>query len=154
MAELLGRREAAGLHTYPHLAPILPIEGNLDLSGLTLVDLLAAAQLAFSQIDPRSSLSSVVAPPRITIREKIHLIADYLRKYRHATFDQIVAPDGKTGQQDILSRLDIVVTFLAMLELVKRSMIDARQEHLFGMIQLEPTESFSENVTFELEFGE
>jgi segregation and condensation protein A len=159
MSEILGRREAAGLRTYPHLAPLPPIEGNLDLSGLTLVDLLTAAQLAFTQIDPRPSLSSVVAPPRITIREKIHLIASYLRRYRHASFDQLVGQSlaavvGEGGQLHVLSRLDIVVTFLAMLELVKRSMIEAQQEHLFGKIELEPTESFAENVTFELEFGE
>jgi segregation and condensation protein A len=52
------------------------------------------------------------------------------------------------------SRLDVVVTFLAMLELVKRHFVRAQQESLFGDISLETGNGWDEEVDFELEFGE
>jgi segregation and condensation protein A len=52
------------------------------------------------------------------------------------------------------SRLDIVVTFLAVLELIKRHFIQAQQSQLFGEIELQPSEAWDENVEFDLEFGE
>jgi segregation and condensation protein A len=50
--------------------------------------------------------------------------------------------------------LDIVVTFLALLELVKRHFIHVNQNELFGEIALEATESWTDNNEFELEFEE
>jgi segregation and condensation protein A len=50
--------------------------------------------------------------------------------------------------------LEVVVTFLALLELVKRQMVTANQESLFGQIEFQPAESWSEDTDFEIEFGE
>ena len=52
------------------------------------------------------------------------------------------------------SRLDVVVTFLAMLELVKRHFVSAKQESLFGDITLETSNEWDDDLDFELEFGE
>ena len=52
------------------------------------------------------------------------------------------------------TNLDIVVTFLAMLELIKRRLVQVHQESLFGEIELESADTWDENETFELEFGE
>jgi len=49
------------------------------------------------------------------------------------------------------SRLDVVVTFLAMLELVKRHFVQAHQESLFGEITLETAETWDENAVLDLE---
>ncbi|RPI20720.1 MAG: hypothetical protein EHM70_26160 [Chloroflexota bacterium] len=92
------------------------------------------------------ALSTVVTPPKITIREKIGIIAAILRQRGRATFKALL--EGKR------SRLDIVVTFLAMLELIKRHMVTARQEALFGEIELESATTWEETDDFELEFGE
>jgi chromatin segregation and condensation protein Rec8/ScpA/Scc1 (kleisin family) len=50
--------------------------------------------------------------------------------------------------------MEIVVTFLAMLELVKRRYLKAQQESLFGDIELVIAEAWDENPEFEIEFGE
>jgi segregation and condensation protein A len=146
IGQMLAGRESAGLRTFLRVAPPLKVEPVLDISGLNLADLLAAAQLIFLESDRRSPLDSVVAAPRITIREKIGLIARFLRRHGHATF------------RGLLSRrptqLDIVVTFLAMLELIKRRMVLVRQEDLFGEIELERSGEWEEDEAFELEFGE
>jgi segregation and condensation protein A len=145
IADLLARCEAAGLHTYLRLAPVPKIEGVVDLSGLGLTDLVAAAQSVLGQ-DGKPSLSNVVPPLRITIREKITLITDFLRSKKRITFRELLVSRR--------SRLDIVVTFLALLELVKRHFIHVNQNELFGEIALEATESWTDNNEFELEFEE
>jgi segregation and condensation protein A len=111
-----------------------------------LDDLLAAAHWIFTRQGDTLELGIVVPSPRVTIREKIGVIAEFLRRYRQGTFDQLL--------EDRRHRLDIVVTFLALLELVKRRMVVAQQGSLFGQIAFEPSEAWSEDTSFELEFGE
>jgi segregation and condensation protein A len=94
----------------------------------------------------QKALSSVVVAPRITIREKIHQIATLLRQQTRTTFSHLV-----TGKR---SRLDIVVTFLALLELVKRQLVRVQQESMFSDISLEPTENWKFEEEIETEFGE
>jgi segregation and condensation protein A len=146
LANYLARREGNHYRTFPRQAPPPQLDLGVDLSGLTLDDLLAVAHWIFSQEGLIPELGTVVPPPRITIREKIGVIADFLRRYQSGTFDQLLS--------DRRYRLDVVVTFLALLELVKRQMVLARQEALFGQIAFEPAEAWNEDTSFELEFGE
>jgi chromatin segregation and condensation protein Rec8/ScpA/Scc1 (kleisin family) len=46
----------------------------------------------------------------------------------------------------------VVVTFLAMLELIKRYRIQAHQEALFGDIEIDRLEDWSEDEEIEIEF--
>jgi segregation and condensation protein A len=116
------------------------------LSGFNLGDLAASARAAFSQSDNRPALGTVVAAPRVTIRSKIGGIIRSLHRRGRVTFRNLL---GKKR-----TRLDAVVTFLAMLELVKRHFVQANQESLFGEITLEPAEEWDDKAEFELEFGE
>ncbi len=146
IAALLGGRERAGLRTHLRLAAPPKFQGQLDLSEFSLADLAAAAQHILSQADNRPELGTVVSAPRITIREKIGQIIATLRQRGATTFWRVL------GEKR--SRLDIVVTFLAMLELVKRHFVKASQEALFGEITIEPAETWEDAPQFELEFGE
>ena len=149
IADFLSDREVRGFRTYIRLAPPVKAEARLDLDGVNRDDLANVARTVFAlsrQIDPRPSLNSVVAAPKITIRQKIKLIAEQLRQRGRATFNALLG-DGP-------SRLDIVVTFLATLELIKRHLVRAHQEQLFGEIELEKAETWDESEEFELEFGE
>lgn len=146
MASYLAQREADGFRSYLRLAQaIKPESAIIDISGVTLSDLLAAVQSVFV-IDKRPALATVVAAPRITIREKIGLIAQFLHKNQTGTFRQLL--------QRMPVRLDIVVTFLALLELVKRRLVETRQEQLFGDIEFQASETWSDNPIAELDFGE
>jgi segregation and condensation protein A len=146
IANLLSKREAAGLRTYLRIAPPPRIEGTLDLEGITAEDLAAVASSLFSRPDARSTLSTVVPGPRVTIREKILLIGRFLNLRSRVTFQKLL------GERR--SRLDVVVTFLALLELIKRHLVIVHQESLFGEIELEAVNDWNENEEFELEFGE
>jgi chromatin segregation and condensation protein Rec8/ScpA/Scc1 (kleisin family) len=48
--------------------------------------------------------------------------------------------------------LEVVVTFLAMLELVKRYRIHASQDGLFGEIEIDRMEDWREDEEIEIEF--
>jgi segregation and condensation protein A len=146
ISELLATREASGFRTHLRLAPPPRIDGSLDLSGITLIDLVRAAQIFYGRETSLPELRTIVAAPRVTIREKISLIGRWLQRERKTTFSTLLS----TGQ----TRLDIVVTFLAMLELVKRYLVNIRQERLFGEIELEKSEAWNSNAEFETEFGE
>ena len=88
----------------------------------------------------------MVAPPKITIREKISLISKQLTQNHRISFEKLLAKER--------FRLEIVVTFLAMLELVKRHLIRAKQEFLFGEIELETNIEWNETEIIDLDFGE
>ena len=144
MANWLEERESRHLRTYLRVAPPLRIEGPLDLSDVTLADLLAAAQDIFSEQADKQALETVISAPRITIREKISLIAERLGQHPNTTFNSLL------GQKP--SRLEVVVTFLALLELVKRYRVAARQTGLFSDIQIEKMEEWGKDEELEIEF--
>ncbi|GAB4494680.1 MAG: ScpA family protein [Anaerolineales bacterium] len=144
IAILLEQRDAQGLRTYLRLAPPPKVEGRLDLSDLTLMDLLEAAESSFLHEKEKQSLGTVISAPKVTIRQKIAYIAERLSKSQRSSFKELV------GESH--SRLEVVVTFLALLELVKRYRVSAYQEALFGDIHIERSEEWSEGEEFELEF--
>ncbi len=140
----LDARQQAGLHTYLRVAPPPKFEAKLDPSSLTLEDLVAAAQAVFARLPEREPLASVIAAPKITIREKIDLISKTLRDMQSASFR------GLLGENP--TRLEIVVTFLALLELVKRFRVQAVQESLFSDIQIDHLQAWGEEDEIDLEF--
>jgi segregation and condensation protein A len=146
IAAILDQREANGKRTYLRVAPPPKIEGSYDLSGITIDDIAAAAQEIFADLNRADALSTVVPPSRVTIREKISLITDYLHRQKSVSFRSLLNHEN--------SRLDIVVTFLAMLELIKRHMVRVSQDGLFGDISLEVSEAWDVLDEMETEFGE
>ena len=50
------------------------------------------------------------------------------------------------------SRLEVVVTFLALLELIKRYRVEVRQESLFSDIEVQRLEDWGEDDDLDIEF--
>jgi segregation and condensation protein A len=146
IAEHLENRESHGLRSYLRLVAPPRVEGVLDLSDISLSDIVSAAQNILLKVDDRLELKSVVSPPQITIRQKINVIKRYLIQSGRFTFRNILsrAP----------TRIEIVVSFLAVLELIKRHLVVANQTALFGEIEIEQSDQWDEDEEFELEFGE
>ncbi len=137
-------RQEADLRTYLRIAPPPKVEPKLDLSNLTLEKLVAAAAEAFARERDKKPLGLMIAAPRITIREKIDLIAKLMKEVEHATFSTLLNQGA--------SRLEVVVTFLAMLELVKRYRIHAHQDGLFGEIEINRMEEWKDDEEIDIEF--
>lgn len=146
IADFLSQQEEQGLRTYLNLSPPPRIEGIVDLSEISSDDLVAAAQAVLFKIDQRSSLDSVVSPSPVSIRQKISRIAHQLRRERRASFFMLL-----NGAR---TRLDIVVTFLAILELIKQKIVLASQAVRFGNIEIEAIQEWDEGAEFELEFDD
>ncbi len=140
----LSNREESGFRTYLHIAQIPKIEPRLDISDLTLKDLMEAALDIFSGKN-NIPLTQVVAAPKITIRERIQRILSIFKEQERTSFFELV--------RDNSTRISVVVTFLAMLELVKRHMIEAEQNSLFSDIALRPLELSLDEDSIS-EFGE
>jgi len=147
LAAGLAQRDADGLRTYLRVAPPpIKVEAKLDLSGITQHDLIQAAREIFFSKPDLPALSRVVAMPRVTIREKIRTIVDLLRELGNTPFRFFLKQRG--------DRLEIVVTFLAMLELIKRQVVAATQSEIFGEIEVTATGAWDEQEDSQLEFIE
>ena len=140
----MNERQEANLRTYLRVAPPPKVEPKLDLSNLTLEKLIVAAQEAFAKESNKQPLGVIIAPPRVTIREKIDLITKMMKEVGRSNFRALLNQGA--------SRLEVVVTFLAMLELVKRYRIQARQEGLFSDIEIDRTEDWEEDEEIDIEF--
>lgn len=134
VAQGLQQRQEAGLRAFVRLAPAPTLERKLDLSNVSPDQLTRALQRALRRIpsDP--------PPPRvhtypITMAEKIavvrtHLAAGKGRNTEPVYFHALLS--------DASSRMEIVITFLAILELIKQREIVVEQETIFGEIIVRP----------------
>ena len=146
IAQFLDERQQQNLRAYLRIAPVsIKIEPKVDLSEVTLEDLLQAARDVFLSRQTQQELSTVVSLPRITIKEKIFAIRNYLMQQSRGQFTQLLASS---------NRVEIVVTFLALLELVKRHFVRANQPELFGEIEFETMANWSEINDEELDLVE
>jgi len=146
ISDWLSQREESSLHTYLRLAPPpIKVEPKLDLSDLTLEELVStAADIFFAEPDA-VNLSEVVNMPRVTIREKIHTILETAKLMSSPSFRSILSG---------WNRVEVVVTFLALLELIKRHIIEANQDNLFGDIHFQSRQEWSEDELIEIDFDE
>jgi segregation and condensation protein A len=131
----LAGRDAAGLHSYLRTAPPPRREARLDLGSLDLDDLRQALLQAIEAGRPGTPAPADILPAKVHIRDKIRLIVDSIRRVGRTTFRMLL--------HRARSRLEVIVSFLAMLELVKQRQVQARQEELFGDIEVVPGSSWN-----------
>ena len=147
VAKTLDALQRSDRRTYVSYAPIPEIEGKFELTGLDEIDLRAAyfEVMARRPAEP-VSLDEQIAAPKVTIRQKVRLVTDYLRRFGRTNFRALL---GKR-----FSREEVGVTFLAILELIKLNFIDARQSGLFTEIDITALDEWEGKDEIELEFGE
>lgn len=121
-------REEKGLRTYLRVAPPPKLEGRLDLSGVTVDLLLTAVRDALSRVEDREESVAIIQPRRITIEGQIGRLRQRAQTGISFSFTDLLSP--KT------SRIEISITLLAVLELIKRREILAFQTEMFGPIEL------------------
>ena len=132
-ARKLGDREAAGLHTYIRVAPPPKIEAKLDLSNITVDMLIKAVRNVLEIEPPGPPVGTVVKPFTLTIRDQMNLIERILRYRPNISFKRML--------RRARDRVEIIVTFLAVLELLRRHKVEVVQEQMFGDILIVPLEN-------------
>ena len=119
-ARKLCDREAAGLHTYMRVAPPPKIEAKLDLSNITVDMLIKAVRNVLEIEPPDPPVGTVVKPFTLTIRDQMNLIERILRYRPNISFKRML--------RRARDRVEIIVTFLAVLELLRRHKVEVVQE--------------------------
>ncbi len=128
VAALLRERERQGLRAYPRLAPPpRPKPTTFRLEGVSPDDLAHALMRAL-QIRPSLPQGTLTVPLSVSIDQEIHRILDLTTAQPSVTFTRLL--------ERAQTRVEIIVTFLAILELIKRQQIRAQQDALFGEIVL------------------
>lgn len=130
-AAMLRAIEEAGLRTYTRAAPPPELEARLDPAGGLMADLLAAANTAFKTLEEAQIdiPQGMVAPFKLTIHDQIVRIREVTAEGRRVTFRSLLS--------SARHRLEIIVTLLAVLELIKRQAIRVNQDTAFGEIAIE-----------------
>jgi len=142
VAEWLDQRQTTGLRTYYRVVPPPVVVENLDMSEIDIFDLIDILIDTYFQSENETAMSEVVTISPLTIINRIDAIKKQLRTKPKIQFSEFVAEDQ--------SRLDLVVTFLALLELVKNHAISALQTTLFSDITFERTENLDSEFELEL----
>jgi segregation and condensation protein A len=128
----LHNREAEGLHAYIRLAPPPVIEEELDLTGVTVDNLVAMLQSLYRFQEEAAPITSVVTIPKVTIKNKIKELLGKLQQQTKLSYRNMLP-----AQYD---RIEAIVLFLAILEMVKQRYAVAEQSGLFSDIDISPTD--------------
>lgn len=128
-ADLLRRQAEQTGQRYPRFPEDLPhLAAEIELQGLKLADLLRAMERVL-QNAPEQDVSIHVERESFTVDGSMRRLMAQLSKNNGRLFFHDMFRPGS-------SRLEIVVTFLALLELLRRRKVAARQHQLFGDIEI------------------
>jgi segregation and condensation protein A len=143
IAEILAKRKELGYQTFIRLSsPGVDVKDNLDLGSFGVDDLFSLASSIFLKDIERQSISTVVERPKVTIKDKINQISEHFTNSDELTFRELLG--------ESYSRLDVVVSFLAVLELIKGEFIMFVQEGIFTDIKMVKVKEVSEMKEFAL----
>ena len=128
VAAFLRDRSQKGLRAYPRNAPPpRPQPTAVRLEGVSGDDLAHALMRAL-KIRPMLPQGTLTVPLSVSIDQEISKIIEITTQQSSVRFSHLL--------DRAQTRVEIIVTFLAILELIKRGQIRAAQEGLFGEIIL------------------
>lgn len=142
IASWLREREDKGLRTYIHIAKPISPKVNVDMSEINLDDLVSALQMIYHSEAEVKALGTVISIPKLTLKRKISSIISGLMTRKTLFFNDLLENDR--------SKINRLIVFLAILELVKQNYVITRQSEVFGDFSVIATERVSGNEELEL----
>jgi len=131
-ADRLREREALQEALFPRM----PAESEAEVTEPLLVaevgifDLINAFQKVLKRLDQKSEDLRDIFEENFTVGDKIEIIVRRMQSGVALRFEELF--------HERAGRTEVVVTFLAMLELIRMKQLRVRQDALFGEIWLEP----------------
>lgn len=138
--ELRGRQMDAGYVMYKD--PSIPKEllsyrepPDVDklFAGVELEDLHSIFERLMKQqvqrLDPVRSRFGKIEKESVTLPDKLDKLKKYARKHKRFSFRKLM--------EDTETKMDIIITFMAVLEMMKHGSIVVRQDHAFDDIEIE-----------------
>ncbi len=130
LAANLDQTQQVGRRNFVRVAPPPKIEAKLNLGDVTVDDLLQAVRNALAVKPEPPEVGTVVSRENISIGQKIRLIHSRLSGTQRLNFNDLLRQN--------TSRVEIIVTLLAVLELIKSHAVDVEQTTSFGDITIIP----------------
>jgi len=138
--------EENGHRTYIRLAPPPIINETVDLAGVDIDDLAKLLKNLFQFEEEASPVSSIVTIPKITIKQKIRDLINWMRENDEISYHNLLLEKN--------NRIEAIVLFLSILELIKQNFAYVKQTSIFGDIRISPTEKIFEDTEFNLVMDE
>jgi len=110
-----------------HSKPDMEMDGSLPFDKVGLFDLLAVFQKILDRANKNEDLRDIFED-KFTVSDKIQFILGTMTSRSRVVFEELFT-DGAT-------RTEVVVTFLAVLELIRLKQIGVTQDGVFGSIEL------------------
>jgi segregation and condensation protein A len=128
-AAQLSKREDEQANIFPRQSPDAGIEANKDvpLAEVSIFDLINAFNDVLKKATAREDFHEILEE-RFTVSDKIEEILYTLRDRLEMIFSELFANAG--------SRAEVVVTFLALLELIRMKRLKVQQTEAFGEIRV------------------
>lgn len=121
--------EELGRRSHVRVAPRVKVEPKLIPGEGDLAALLEAARRAFTIKPEDPPVDEVVSRPAVTIGQQVGQIWQAIHREPRVSFNQLL------GQSQ--NKIEIIVTLLAILELIKRRVVVVEQSTRFGDILIE-----------------
>ena len=138
--------ESSGVHSYPRIAPPPELPAPHGLDGVTLDLLRQMVEMALNRVPEETEPVQIIQPHKFTVSEKIEMLRGRLIADGRISFRGVV--------EACRTRMEIIVSFLAVLELIKSRVLDAEQDAAFADIILVPTEEQTLDVEVSSEFDD
>jgi segregation and condensation protein A len=131
-AKILREREQQGLRAFNVQPPPIPRMKSkmLPLDNVTLEMLARSMQRVVDRWLPLPMADEMVSRLSFTVNDCMEKIQNAVKRYPKVTFTEML--DG------VNTRVEVVITLMALLELLKRYAIRCYQDALFGEIIIEP----------------
>jgi segregation and condensation protein A len=138
--------ERTGMKSYPRIAPPPDLPPPPGLDGVTLDMLRAMVEVALARKPEAKDHHPVIRPYKFTVREKVEYLRTRLAESGRVSFRGII--------DACRTRMEIIVSFMAVLELIKSRVLEAMQDASFSDIVLVPAEDQALDVEVTSEFDD
>lgn len=130
----LEQRDVLTRDVFVRASPPLEDAGPREFREVSIFELLGALKRVIERL-PKDAIHEVTLD-KVTVREKMTLLLDKLHVQGRILFEALF--------DEVRSRMEVVVTFLAMLELVKVRAIRISQDEMAGPIVIEAAATMDE----------
>ena len=128
LSELAARQQTHFRRPVDGALPVAAEAGEEPFFEASLFDLLTAFSKVLKEI-PKETFYQIIKES-FTVEEKVQFLRDLVRQQGQVSFHELFGP----GR----SKLEMIATFLAVLELIRQRAIQARQTDIFGEIVIVP----------------
>jgi segregation and condensation protein A len=102
---------------------------QIVLVDISLADLVSAFRQVLENTQKRTEIKDLIIDEKFSVQDKTNEIIELLKNGTSIDFNALFSPQP--------SRSEIVVSFLALLELMKRKIIRVLQDKFFGIIKIQ-----------------